>query len=83
MTLRLALVVPVQLQLDFMPMYRVTSWASWIVNLLLAELWLRLTAVPPAQLVATAASQGANGGATRSHTSNGRAIVRDRTGRPE
>jgi hypothetical protein len=82
-TLRLALVVPVQLQLDFMPMYRVTSWASWIVNLLLAELWLRSTAAPPAQPVAAAASHGAAGGATRSHTSNGRDIVRDRTGRPE
>ena len=82
-TLRLALVVTTQLQLDFMPIYRVTSWASWIVNLLLAELWLRWTAPSPAQLVATAPSHGAAGGATRSHTSNGRDIVRDRTGRPE
>jgi Predicted membrane protein (DUF2306) len=82
-TLRIALVVPVQLQLDFMPLYRVTSWASWIVNLLLAELWLRLTAAPPAQLVAAAALHGEAGGATRSHTSNERDIVRDRTGRPE
>jgi len=72
-TLRIALLVPMQLQLDFMPVYRVTSWASWILNLLLAELWLRWTAPSPAQLVATAPSQGAAGGATRSHTSNERA----------
>jgi len=71
-TLRLALLVPIELQLNFMPIYRVTSWASWIVNLLLAELWLRVTAASPAQLVATAPSQGAAGGATRSHTSSGR-----------
>jgi len=71
-TLRLALLVPIELQLNFMPVYRVTSWASWIVNLLLAELWLRVTAASPAQLVATAPSQGAAGGATRSHTSSGR-----------
>jgi predicted membrane protein DUF2306 len=72
-TLRLALLVPVQLQLDFLPVYRVTSWASWLVNLLLAELWLRSTAASPAQLVVAAPSQGAAGGATRSHTSNERA----------
>jgi hypothetical protein len=70
-TLRLALLVPMQLQLDFMPVYRMTSWASWILNLLLAELWLRLTA--PAQLVSAAPSQGTAGGATRSHTSKVRA----------
>jgi len=72
-TLRIALLVPMQLQLDFMPVYRVTSWASWILNLLLAELWLRSTAASPAQLVATAPLQGAAGGPTRSHTSNERA----------
>ncbi len=72
-TLRIALLVPMQLQLDFLPVYRVTSWASWILNLLLAELWLRLTAASPAQLVATARSHGAAGGATRSQTSNERA----------
>jgi len=81
-TLRLALLVPTAMQLDFLPIYRVTSWASWIINLLLAELWLRVTAASPAQLVATAPSQGAAGGATRSHTSTGREYVRDRTGRP-
>jgi len=72
-TLRIALLVPTQLQLDFMPVYRVTSWASWILNLLLAELWLRSIAASPAQLVATAPLHGAVGGATRSHTSNERA----------
>ena len=72
-TLRIALLVPVQLQLDFMPVYRVTSWASWILNLLLAELWLRLTAPSPAQLVSAGPLHEAAGGATRSHTSNGRA----------
>lgn len=82
-TLRVALVVPVLMQLDFLPLYRVTSWASWIVNLLLAELWLRWTAESPAQLVSAGRSQGAAGGATRSHTSNGRDMVRVRTGRPE
>ena len=71
-TLRLALLVPIELQLNFMPIYRVTSWASWIVNLLLAELWLRVTAASPVQLVATAPSQAAAGGATRSQTSIGR-----------
>ena len=68
-TLRVALLVPTLMQLDFLPIYRVTSWASWIVNLLLAELWLRLTAPSPAQLVAIAPSQESAGGATRSHTS--------------
>jgi hypothetical protein len=70
-TLRIALLVPIQLQLDFMPVYRVTSWASWILNLLLAEFWLR-SAAAPAQLVAAAPSQGLAGGPTRSHTPNGR-----------
>jgi hypothetical protein len=72
-TLRVALLVPTLTQLDFLPIYRVTSWASWIVNLLLAELWLRWTAASPAQLVATAPLQGVAGHATRSHTSNERA----------
>ena len=72
-TLRIALLVPVQLQLDFMPVYRVTSWASWILNLLLAELWLWLTAPSPAQLVSAGPLHGTAGGATRSHTSNERA----------
>jgi len=71
-TLRVALLVPIQLQLDFLPIYRVTSWASWLVNLMLAELWLRVTAAPSAQLVAAVPSQGLAGGATRSHTSNAR-----------
>jgi hypothetical protein len=71
-TLRVALLVPIELQLNFMPIYRMTSWASWIINLLLAELWLRVTAASPAQLVATAPPHGAAGGATRSHTSSGR-----------
>src|SRR5205823_1883817 len=65
-TLRIALLVPVQLQLDFMPVYRVTSWASWILNLL-------LTAPSPAQLVSAGPLHGTAGGATRSHTSNERA----------
>jgi hypothetical protein len=71
-TLRIALLVPMQLQLDFMPVYRLTSWASWILNLLLAELWLRWTAPSRAQVVTTALSHGAAGGSTRSHTSNER-----------
>jgi hypothetical protein len=71
-TLRVALLVPIGLQLDFLPIYRATSWASWIVNLLLAELWLWVTAPSAAQLVATAGAQGVAGGATRSHTSTGR-----------
>jgi Predicted membrane protein (DUF2306) len=71
-TLRVALLVPLQSSLDFMPIYRLTSWASWIVNLLLAELWLRLGAARPAQLVTAGAPQVAGGEVTRSQTSTGR-----------
>ena len=69
-TLRIALLVPMQLELDFMPIYRVTSWASWTLNLLLAELWLRATA--PRQLVTAGLPQPAAGVATLSHTSTER-----------
>ena len=82
-TLRLALLLPMQLELDFLSVYRLTSWASWIVNLLIAELWLRLSAASPSQLVTAALPQGAAGDATRSQISNGRTIVRDRTALPE
>ncbi len=83
-TLRLALLLPMQLDLDFLTLYRFTAWGSWIGNLLIAELWLRLTAPGAArQLVAAAPPQGAVGGATRSQIATARVIVRDSTGRPE
>jgi uncharacterized membrane protein len=66
-TLRAALLVPVFWQLEFMPFYRLSSWAGWLGNLLLAELWLGVTS---SQLVGVGAPQGASGGATRSHTSS-------------
>jgi hypothetical protein len=81
-TLRLMLLVPIPPQLDFMAAYRLISWASWILNLLVAELWL-LAAGVPAQLVAAALPQNSSGAAMRSHTSNDRAIRRDSTGLPE
>jgi hypothetical protein len=82
-TLRIALLVPMQIQMDFLPIYRLTSWASWILNLLMAELWLRFGAQAEGQLVAAAPPHGVMGVATSSHTSNGRIMVRDRTARPE
>jgi hypothetical protein len=82
-TLRIALLVPIQLQVEFLPIYRLTSWGSWILNLLIAELWLRLGAPVRGQLVAAAPPHGPIGVATRSHISNGRIVVRDRSARPE
>jgi hypothetical protein len=54
-----------------MPFYRSPAWLSWMVNLLLAELWLRRGERSPRQLVA-AGPQGVDGAGTRSHTSNSR-----------
>jgi uncharacterized membrane protein len=42
-TLRVSLLVPFFFWLEVMPIYRVTAWTSWIGNLLIALLWLRLS----------------------------------------
>jgi uncharacterized membrane protein len=42
-TLRVSLLVPFFFWLEVMPIYRVTAWSSWIGNLLVALLWLRLS----------------------------------------
>jgi hypothetical protein len=70
-TLRVALLAPTFWQVEFMPFYRSTAWLSWMVNLLLAELWLRRSERPARQLVA-AGPQGVDGAGTRSHTSSAR-----------
>ena len=70
-TLRFALLVPLLTDLDFMPVYRLTSWGSWIVNLALAELWLWLSAPARPQVVGSSGLHGAGGG-TRAQTSSTR-----------
>jgi uncharacterized membrane protein len=54
-TLRAALLLPVYWPIPFMPFDRSTSWLSWIVNLILAELWLRWPHRKQAQLAARVA----------------------------
>ena len=56
-TLRVSLLVPFFLWLDFMPIYRVTAWTSWTGNLLLALLWLSWREGWPARLARPAPSR--------------------------
>jgi len=55
-TLRVSLLVPFFLWLDFMPIYRVTAWTSWTANLALALLWLSWREGWPARLAPPARS---------------------------
>jgi uncharacterized membrane protein len=71
-TLRVALLVPIYWPIPFMPFYRSTSWLSWIVNLILAELWLRRADRKRPQLVRRDGSQEMAGAGTLSQTSSGR-----------
>jgi hypothetical protein len=70
-TLRVVLLIPIYWPVPFMPFYRSTSWLSWIVNLVLAELWLRWADRPRAQLV-SAGTQGFAGAGTRAQISGER-----------
>lgn len=56
-TLRVSLLVPFFLWLDFMPIYRVTASTSWTGNLLLALLWLSWREGWPAPLARPARSR--------------------------
>jgi hypothetical protein len=60
-TLRALLLMPVFWPLEFMPFYRLSSWAGWLGNLLLAELWLRATRAHPVGIVAPHAAAAATG----------------------
>jgi uncharacterized membrane protein len=69
-TFRCLLLVPMIFgRLDFMQAYRFSTWAGWLCNLLLAEVWLRVAMPTRAQLMGVGAPHSAGGGAIGSHTS--------------
>lgn len=59
-TLRVSLLVPFFLWLDFMPIYRITAWTSWTGNLVLALLWLSRREGWPVRLARPARSRVAS-----------------------
>jgi uncharacterized membrane protein len=75
-TLRAVLLVPALVPthwpLDFMSVYRASTWISWVLNLALAELWLRATDPARAQLVRLDPLHGALGSGTLTQNSGRR-----------
>ena len=71
-TLRAVLIVPTHWELDFMSVYRASTWISWLLNLALAELWLRATDPARRQLVSLDPLHGALGSGTRTQSSGRR-----------